>query len=482
MDNTNQKYSKRKKPDMSSLLYGKLPPQAPDLEGAVLGALMLEPARLYVVRSIIKSPFSFYADANQRIYASIIRLDQAGSKIDFMTVCEDLRKNSELEMVGGSYYVTQLTRDVVSSAHIEEHARIVMQKHILREIIRVSGESISKAYEDTSDVFDILKEWDMEFMTVKTDLISGKFRPMNTIMSKYLDDYYSPLSEKMILKSYIKSWDDTLGGNFQRGCLYIGAARPGMGKTSFAISISLLQSKHYKVGFWNGEITEKRLLNRYVANIGKIESNYLRNGSSGVSDEIRDKINMSAEELANHRKIVLNNDTNIDVFDLVSLIKYWVFVLGVEFVWLDYLRYIKLPDNPKYNYLPKEQKVDEILKILLQCAKDCDIPICLLTQLNRELLKLADKKPNLGHLRDSGAVEEIAYNVFFLHRPESYGEMEDEHGESTAGRVYLLTRKNGDDKNPTDIPLRHQLQYFSIFEEEELPPLLPAEIAQDLPF
>ena len=480
MESNNKKFRDKKKPDLDTILYGKLPPQAPDLEGAVLGALMLEPAKLYVVRSIIKSAESFYSDANQRIYASIIRLEQKGSRIDFMTVCEDLRKNSELEMVGGSFYVTSLTRDVVSSAHIEEHSRIVMQKHIAREVIRVSGNAISSAFEDTSDIFDILREWEISFSSVRSDLISGRFRDMNTIMSKYLDEYHSPTSNKRILKSYYPEWDKTLGGNFQRGCLYIGAARPGMGKTSFAISVSLSQSKHYKVGFWNGEITEKRLLNRYVSNIGKIESAYLRNGAEGVSEEIKDKINLSAEELANHRSIVINNDTNIDVFDLVSLIKYWVNVLGVEFVWLDYLRYIKLPDHPKYSYMPKEQKVDEILKILAQCAKDCDIPICLLTQLNRELLKLADKKPNLGHLRDSGAVEEIAYNVFFLHRPESYGEPEDENG-STKDVVYLLTRKNGDDKNPTDIRMKHQLQYFSIF-EEYTEPLITKEFINDLPF
>ncbi len=138
----NKLNTRTKKPDLSPLLYGKMPPQASDLEGAVLGAIMLEPQKLAEVLEIIQAEECFYADANQRIYAAIRRLFDKGSRIDFMTVCEDLRKNNELEMVGGSYYVTGLTRDIVSSANIEEHARIVMQKYIMRELIRMSGEVI----------------------------------------------------------------------------------------------------------------------------------------------------------------------------------------------------------------------------------------------------------------------------------------------------------------------------------------------------
>ena len=152
----NKLNTRTKKPDLSPLLYGKMPPQASDLEGAVLGAIMLEPQKLAEVLEIIQAEECFYADANQRIYAAIRRLFDKGSRIDFMTVCEDLRKNNELEMVGGSYYVTSLTRDIVSSANIEEHARIVMQKYIMRELIRMSGEVIGEAYEDTTDVFDLL--------------------------------------------------------------------------------------------------------------------------------------------------------------------------------------------------------------------------------------------------------------------------------------------------------------------------------------
>ena len=141
----NKLNTRAKKPDLSPLLYGKMPPQASDLEGAVLGAIMLEPQKLAEVLEIIQSEDCFYADANQRVYAAIRRLFDKGSRIDFMTVCEELRKCNELEMVGGSYYVTSLTRDIVSSANIEEHARIVMQKYIMRELIRMSGEVIGEA-------------------------------------------------------------------------------------------------------------------------------------------------------------------------------------------------------------------------------------------------------------------------------------------------------------------------------------------------
>ncbi|KXK43404.1 MAG: primary replicative DNA helicase [Bacteroidetes bacterium OLB11] len=193
---TNKYTTRTKKPEIPSLIYGKIAPQATELEGAVLGAIMLEPQKLAEVLEIIQSPECFYSDANQRIYASIRRLFDKGTRIDFMTVCEDLRKNNELEMVGGSYYVTSLTRDVVSATHIEEHARIVMQKYILRELIRMSGEIIGEAYENSSDVFDLLDKAETNLYEITDKHLRKNFSSINSILSKTIHEIEQQANKK----------------------------------------------------------------------------------------------------------------------------------------------------------------------------------------------------------------------------------------------------------------------------------------------
>jgi len=230
--------SRTKKPDLSPLLYGKMPPQAPDLEGAVLGAIMLEPQKLAEVLEIIQSEECFYADANQRIYGAIRRLFDKGSRIDFMTVCEELRKNSELEMVGGSYYVTSLTRDIVSSANIEEHARIVMQKYIMRELIRMSGDVISDAYEDTTDVFDLLDKAETNLYEITDKHLRKNFSSINSILAKTIHEIEAQAGKNDELTGTPSGFVDLdrVTSGWQKTDLIILAARPAVGKTAFALT------------------------------------------------------------------------------------------------------------------------------------------------------------------------------------------------------------------------------------------------------
>lgn len=451
----------KKKHNYDALVMGKMPPQSLDLETIILGSLLMSPKCILKVRQIIKSAEVFYSDANQRICSAIYRLDEAGMSIDFMLVCEELRRSGELEMVGGSYYVTSLTQDFVSAANIEAHCRIINQKYISRELIRLSATTIAAAYDDDIDVFDQLQTVEDNQTKLVSQLTSGQYRPMMTIVDEYLKDIQKP-AEKNELRMFFRDIDNYLGP-LKPGCMYVVAARPGMGKTSFLISSTLEQSKRFPIGIWNGELTSKRFINRYMCN--------LLNKSSKELDELIKKNEFQtfidgATDLLSDHKLFFDETSGIDVDDLVSLIKYWVHVCGVRVVWLDYLNLIQVSEE-RQKYNSREQQVYYILMKLSKVCKECNIPLILLAQLNRDVLKSADKIPNLSHLKEAGRIEEMVYHVGFLNRPEEYGIMEDHNG-STKGRVDYLIRKNSDGQNSVDVNMLMQPQFFKIYDDQKI--------------
>src|ERR1043165_8474505 len=180
--------TRSRKPDLTTLVYGKIPPQAPELEEAVLGAVMLEKDKLAEVLEIIQSETCFYVDAHQKIYAAIRRLFDKGSPVDLLTVSEELRKSNELEIIGGAYYLTSLTMSVISSAHVEAHARIVMEKFIQRELIRISGNVIADAYEDSTDVFDLLDKAESGLYEITDKHLRKNFKSLREVLVQTVDE------------------------------------------------------------------------------------------------------------------------------------------------------------------------------------------------------------------------------------------------------------------------------------------------------
>lgn len=459
---TNKLASRTKKPEIPSIIYGKMAPQAPDLEGAVLGAVMLEPDKIITMMTIISSAEIFYSDANQRIYSCLRRLYDKGSKIDFMTVCADLRKNNELEMVGGSFYVTSLTRDVVSSAHLEEHARIVLQKYALREMIRISGEVIGDAYENSTDVFDLLDESEKKYVTLQQYMTGGQHRTMASRVSKYLDKIHNRDESNTLVRTYFRDLDKIIT-RLKPGCMYVLAARPGHGKTSVLISSTLQQSKRFPVGVWNGELTEERFINRYISNLQSIDSRQIDELiNEGKTDHIVD----GTSHLISDHNLLLDCTPNIEIDSLIAKIRYWVFVCGAKVIWLDYINLISVsPEMEKYN--SREQQMFHILKKLSAVCKQCDVPLILLGQLNRDVLKQADKIPNLGNLKEAGRIEEMVFFVGFIHRPEEYSLEPDGHG-SVQNRMDILVRKHSDGQNNVDIHLNTNMAHCKVYDQEQI--------------
>lgn len=442
------------------LIYGKVEPNHVELEGAVLGAIMVEMDSLYKVKTILSTPNMLYSDANQRIYRAILELDRMGSPYDFMIVCEHLRRSEELDIVGGSYYVISLTRDIVSSANIIEHAMYISQSYLSREMIRISIEIVNRCYDPTELVFGIMDDFEMAMKTSRYAITAGSTQTYESKVRRFVEHINDPEKRKnYYVSTGFPDLDRELGGGWLRGATTILAARTSMGKTSFIISATDEQSKHFPVSIWNGELTERRFIMRQVSKKERLTISEMN--KEDVSDEILDRINTGAHVLMNEHQLFTDDTTPIMIEDLIAKIRYWVVCCGVQCVYLDYLRYITLPESYRYDRMTEQMKITEIMGRLNSVAKELDIPIILVQQLNRETEKNANKEPTLANLRDAGALEEMAACVVFLYRPEHYKIESTEDMTSTKDLGLVLIRKNGDNKNPVDVKFKTEAKYFT---------------------
>src|SRR5688572_26398257 len=268
--------SARRRPsiDLSTMVYGKVPPQAKDLEEAVLGAVMLEKSAFDTVVEILK-PECFYVDAHQRIYRSMQSLQQKNQPIDILTVVEELKSREELEMVGGPYYVTRLTNAVVSSANIEAHSRIILQKFIQRELIRISGEIISDSYEDSTDVFDLLDQAESKIYEVTSTHLRNNYETIDSVLVKTIqriEDLRHKNEDITGVPSGFPTLDKITYG-WQPTDLIILAARPSVGKTAFALNLARTAAIRPKgddrpptaVAFFSLEMSSSQLVQRILS-------------------------------------------------------------------------------------------------------------------------------------------------------------------------------------------------------------------------
>jgi replicative DNA helicase len=436
--------TRTKKTDISSLLYGKVAPQAPDLEGAVLGAIMLEPAKLAETLEIIQSPECFYSDANQRIYACIRRLFDKGARIDFMTVCEDLRKNSELEMCGGSYYVTSLTRDVVSSANIEEHARIVMQKYIMRELIRMSGEVINTAYEDSSDVFDLLDKAETNLYEITDKHLRKNFSSINSILARTIAEIESQANKKDDLTGVASGFTDLdkITSGWQKTDLIILAARPAVGKTAFALNLVMNSALHKTnptgVAFFSLEMSAGQLVKRMLSAVTEVPLDKITKGQ--LADHELVQIHQRMTKLA-QANIFIDDQAALNIFELRAKCRRLKQKYNIGLVIIDYLQLMQGSVDKGGN---REQEISKISRDLKGLAKELEIPIIALSQLNRgvENRKEGNKLPQLSDLRESGAIEQDADMVMFLYRPEYYGIDKNPEGQPIEGETWINIAKH----------------------------------------
>ncbi len=419
--------------------YGRVPPQAIDMEEAVLGAIMLEKDAIISILDILKSE-SFYKDSHQKIYSAISALSQREIPVDLYTVTEELKATKLLEEIGGPVYLTQLTSKVVSAAHVEFHARIVAQKYIQRELIRVTSDIQGKAFDDTYDVNELLDYSENELFQIAEGNIKKEVAPINIVLKEAIHEIEEASKKEDALVGVPSGFTnlDRLTMGWQKSDLIIIAARPSMGKTAFALSMTRNMTVEHKkhVAFFSLEMSSIQLVNRLIVAETELPSNRIRNGKLKEDEWRQLEERIKTLEKAN---IYIDDTPAISVFELRAKCRRLKAQNKLDLAVVDYLQLMTGPADAG----SREQEVSSISRSLKSIAKELEIPILALSQLNRSVeVRGGSKRPQLSDLRESGAIEQDADMVVFIHRPEKYGMMTLENGNSSKGVAEIILSKN----------------------------------------
>lgn len=455
LTNLNSKTRRQKPPlDLSNMVYGKVPPQARELEEAVLGAIMIERDAFEAAAEILKSGNCFYVDAHQKIYSAMIRLTQKSQPIDELTVVEELRSAEELDLIGGPYFVTKLTNVVTSSAHIEAHAKIILQKFLQREMIRICGETIAAAYEDSTDVFELIENHEKSLTDIS---LSNETKQMTDIDNE-LVEAMQRIQERRASDDHITGTPsgfedvDKITHGWQKKDLVILAARPSVGKTALAINLArnaaLHPTKPVTVGVFSLEMSTGQLMERMVAAESEI---FLEKIVTGRLEEWEmEKLYRSGIQRLAGSKIFFDDTPALNIFQLRAKCRKLKRQHGVGLIIIDYLQLMSGIQEGRQATKSgnREQEISFISRSLKALAKELEIPVIALSQLSRELEKRKGEAfiPKLSDLRESGAIEQDADLVLFLYRPEYHDIKADGMGESTSGETHLRIAKHRNGK------------------------------------
>ena len=447
-----------------SLELGKLPPQAIDLEEAVLGGIMLEKDAFISVIDILKAE-SFYTEAHQKIFKAILDLSSNEKPIDILTVTEELRKNNQLDEIGGPIYISKLTNRVASAANIEFHARIVAQKHIQRELIRVSSEIQTRAFDESIDVDDLLDFSEQELFQIAEGNIKRETVKINILIKEaILQIEEAGKTEGSLIgvpSGYTKV--DRITSGWQKSDLIIIAARPSMGKTAFALSMAknIAVDHNRPIGFFSLEMSSIQLVTRLIVSETELPSHRIRNGK--LDDHEWKQLESNIKTLV-EAPIFIDDTPAISLFEFRAKARRLKLQYKVELIVVDYLQLMTSTSDARGS---REQEVSSISRSLKAIAKELEIPIIALSQLNRSVeMRSGNKRPQLSDLRESGAIEQDADLVIFIHRPEKFGILTDEEGNSNKGLAEIIVAKHRN--GPIgDVTLRFREEMAKFVEPDE---------------
>ena len=443
--------------------HGKIPPQALDLEEAVLGAMMLENDRLAEVIEVLK-PAVFYKENHQIIFSAIQRLFGQNEPVDILTVTEELRKSGELDIAGGPYFITMLTNRIASAANIEFHSRIILQKFIQRELIRVSSEIIKDAYEDTTDVFDLLDKAETGLFSISESSIGKSYMDMQSIIKEAIKEIAAGRNQEGKLRGVGSGFTelDRITSGWQKSDLVIIASRPGMGKTAFALTMARNAAVDFKkpIAVFSLEMSSIQLVTRLMSSETELAQVKLRQGTLEEHEwaQLNSKITPLIEA-----PLFIDDTAALSVFDLRAKCRRLKAHHDIQMVIVDYLQLMQGSQDTKGN---REQEISSISRALKTLAKELDLPVIALSQLSRASEKRsAAAKPILSDLRESGSIEQDADMVIFIYRPEYYKIDVDESGDSTSGVAEILIAKNRNGPLK-DVRLRFVSKYAKFIDAE----------------
>lgn len=444
--------------------YGKVPPQAIEIEEVVLGAIMLEKDALIKVLDFLQTE-SFYKDAHQKIYSAILDLYTGQQAIDIVTVTEKLKKKGELEEIGGPFYITQLTSRVASAAHIEYHARIIAQKYIQRELIRVASEIQNRAFDDSTDVLDLLEFSEKELFEITQGSIKKEPEKIDELIDRAIKRI-EDLSKREDSLSGIPSGFtqlDRITSGWQNSDLIIVAGRPSMGKTAFALTMARNMAIDHKkpVAVFSLEMSSLQLVNRLIVSETELSSNKIKNGKleSYEWEQLDYKIKKLIEA-----PVFIDDTPAISLLEFRTKSRRLKSQENIELIIVDYLQLMTTGMENRGN---REQEVSLISRSLKSIAKELDIPIIALSQLRRPQAGDKVKQPYLSDLRESGAIEQDADIVMFIHRPEMIGITADEEGNSTIGLAEIIIAKHRNGQTGEIPPLNFKSEFAKFVEFDE---------------
>ncbi|MDA9668460.1 replicative DNA helicase [Flavobacteriaceae bacterium] len=435
-------YKKTLNPAVINLQQGRIPPQALELEEAVLGAMIIDKKGVDEVIDILQ-PDAFYKTAHQHIFGAIFQLFQDSQPIDLLTVSSELRKKGKLETIGGEFYLVQLSQRVASSAHIEFHARIILQKFIQRSLIKISNEIIESSYKESTDVFDLLDEAESKLYDITQGNIKKSSESAQSLVieaKKRIEE----ISKRDGLSGVSTGFEklDKLTSGWQPSDLIIIAARPGMGKTALTLSMArnIAVTKQIPVAFFSLEMSSVQLITRLISAETGLSSEKLRTGK--LADHEWQQLNVKVTDLEK-APLFIDDTPSLSIFDLRAKARRLSSQHGIKLIVVDYLQLMTAGTTTKSGN--REQEISTISRNLKALAKELNIPVIALSQLSRAVeTRGGTKRPMLSDLRESGAIEQDADIVSFIYRPEYYNidEWDDDERSPSEGQAELIIAKH----------------------------------------
>ena len=458
-----QRNSNRKEQQALDISFGHLMPQAPEVEKAVLGALMIDKDAYLEVCDKLR-PESFYEPRNQMVYEAIQKLSMDENPVDMLTVVDMLGKMGKLEDVGGPAYVADLSSRVATSANLEYHANIVAEKYLSRQMISYVSVIGKKTYDESYDIKDVVQEAESTLFELSQKNMKKDYSVLAPIVDKAMDMVKIAHANKGgitgISSGYFKL-DDMICG-WQNSDLVIIAGRPAMGKTAFALSLAknIAADQKIPMAFFSLEMSDVQLANRLISNACMIEGTKLMSGQLDRADWLR--LDKKIDKLKD-APLYIDDTEGLSVMELRTKARRLVREKGVKLIMIDYLQ-LMTASGMKFN--SRQEEVSLISRSLKGLAKELNIPVLALSQLNRgvESRQGAEgKRPQLSDLRESGAIEQDADLVIFLHRPEYYGlKMSDDGLIDYHNRAEVIISKHR--KGATGIILMNFIGDYTRFE------------------
>ncbi|MCL6218077.1 replicative DNA helicase [Zunongwangia pacifica] len=425
-----------------SLEKGKIPPQAIDLEEVVLGAMMIDKKGVDEIIDILH-PDAFYKNSHKLIYEAIFKLFENTEAIDLLTVSNQLKKDGNFEKAGGDYYLIQLTQRVSSSAHIEFHARIILQKYIQRSLIKISAEIIEEAYDESVDVFDLLDSAEAKLYEVTQGNIKKSTESAQSLVIQ-AKNRIQEISNREGLSGVPSGFDklDELTSGWQPSDLIIVAARPGMGKTALTLSMArnIAVGQGIPVAFFSLEMSSVQLITRLISSETGLSSEKLRTGN--LEKHEWEQLNVKVKDLEK-APLFIDDTPSLSIFDLRAKARRLASQFGIKLIVIDYLQLMTAGGTQKGGN--REQEISTISRNLKALAKELNVPVIALSQLSRAVeTRGGSKRPLLSDLRESGAIEQDADIVSFIYRPEYYKieEWDDEERSPTEGQGEFIVAKH----------------------------------------